>query len=357
MQNFRQRMRAIASSLFSSQRTQKFSTTGPALDDYTSRIAAERAIFADQAIVHELPDIYHYWSNKYLRPRTETLGFSNPDQFFALFLERSFAETMSRPAKFVSVGCGNCDTEVRVARLLLDRGVSDFTIECLDINADMLERGRAMAKENGVATQILPMQGDFNRWRPSHSYDAVMANQSLHHVVELEHLFSAVSEAIVANGRFITADIIGRNGHMLWPEARALLDEFWAELPPKRRYNVQLKRVEERFEDWDCSKEGFEGIRAQDILPLLIERFDFEFFFGFANIIDPFIGRSFGHHFDADSVEDRAFIDRVHARDDAEIIAGRIKPTHIMGVMRNKPFATHSYWENLTPAFCVRPPD
>lgn len=112
--------------------------------------------------------------------------------------------------------------------------------------------------------------------------------------------------------------------------------EFWRELPMSRRYNLQLKRREKTFRDWNCSRESFEGIRAQDILPLLTERFDFDFFFAHSNIIDPFIDRSFGPHFDADSPLDRAFIDRIQARDDAEILAGNISPTHMLAVMHRK---------------------
>ncbi len=33
-----------------------------------------------------LPRIFHYWSNKYLRPMLEEFGVSNPDQFFAKYL-------------------------------------------------------------------------------------------------------------------------------------------------------------------------------------------------------------------------------------------------------------------------------
>jgi hypothetical protein len=87
--------------------------------------------------------------------------------------------------------------------------------------------------------------------------------------------------------------------------------------------------------NWDCAVEGFEGIRAQDILPLLTERFGFTFFLAFGNVISPFVDRSFGHHFDPAREWDRHFIDRVHARDQTEIEAGTITPTHMMAVMRN----------------------
>jgi SAM-dependent methyltransferase len=326
-------------------------------DAYRKRIDAEKAIFDDQIDVHALPEIFNYWSNTYLRPKLESFGFSHPDAFFAHFLERACADAKGRRARFVSIGAGNCDTEVRVARMLVDRGMHDFTLECLELNPKMIERGIVLARENGVASQVLPMTGDFNFWKPTETYDAVMANQSLHHVSNLEGLFDAIRRSLAPNGRFITSDMIGRNGHQRWPEAATIVREFWRELPESYRYNVQLRRQEHEFLDWDCSQEGFEGVHAQDILPQLIKRFDFEFFIGFANVIDPFIDRSFGHHFDAESAADRAFIDRIHARDEEEILAGRIKPTHMLAVMR-KDFRDETlHWKHLTPAFCVRDPN
>lgn len=323
--------------------------------EYDQRLATETAIFAEQTEVHDLPAIFHYWSNRYLRPKLETFGFSNPDEFFARYLELAHAEAESRPLRFASLGCGNCDTEVRVAGLLAGRGLRDFTIDCVDINRAMLDRGEALAADAGVSAHIRTVVGDFNDWHPEIRYAAIVANQSLHHVLNLEGLFAAIEHALDANGRFITSDMIGRNGHMRWPEALDIVQEFWAELPPQYRYNVQLKRHEETFDNWDCSKESFEGIRAQDILPLLVERFDFELFIAFANVIDPFIGRSFGSHFDANKKAGRTFIDRVHERDETEILAGRVKPTHMLAVLRRRPYAGElKTLDHLTPQFCLR---
>jgi phosphotriesterase-related protein len=132
--------------------------------------------------------------------------------------------------------------------------------------------------------------------------------------------------------------------------------EFWTELPAAYRYNLQLHRRERTFKDWDCSVEGFEGIRAQDILPLLMARFGFEAFLPFANLIDPFIDRGIGHNFDPANPEDTAFIDRVHARDEAEIRAGRIKPTHLMAVLTTDRSVRGQCRDGLTPEHCVRWP-
>ena len=327
-------------------------------DAYGDRLRREQEIFADQLDVNELPDIFHYWSHNYLRPKLEHFGSSNPDEFFANALQQAYADAPARPARFVSLGAGNCDTEVRVAQLLVSRGLCDFTIECLDINSAMLERGAAHAREAGVAQQVLPLHGDFNAWQPARRYDAAMANQSLHHVLELEHLFATVAANLPAHGRFVIADMVGRTGHQRWPEALAIVREFWAELPASYRYHRQLREQWDEYLDFDCSGEGFEGIRAQDIMPLLLQHFAFESYLGFANVIDPFVDRGFGGHFDADSAQDRALIDRIHARDEAELQAGRIKPTHAMAVLRRPDYAGPlQVWQNLTPQHCLRVPD
>ncbi|MCB1589728.1 MAG: methyltransferase domain-containing protein [Xanthomonadales bacterium] len=325
-------------------------------DVYAARLAQERAIFAEQKQVHDLPEIFHYWSNTHLRPMMEAFGFSNPDQFYARYLPEA-ARRVDGPARFVSLGSGNCDTEVRVAALLRDMGLQDFVIECLDINEDMLERGRALAREAGLQAQVLPLLTDFNQWSPEACYAAAMANQSLHHVVELERLFDSVRQCLLPRGLFLTSDMVGRNGHQRWPEALRAVWGFWHELPAERRYNLQLERQEDWFENWDCSGEGFEGIRAQDILPLLLERFHFELFLPYGNIIDPFIDRSFGHHFDAASAADRAFIDRVHARDEAGILAGEWTPTHLVAVLCLDPPEMPLRSRGLQPEDCVRPPE
>jgi SAM-dependent methyltransferase len=322
---------------------------------YAERVAREQAIFAGQVVVHDLPPIFHYWSNTWLRPQFEALGFSDPDRFFVEYLKRAIADHPDRPVRFASLGAGNCDTEIRVARALVEAGLDRFTLECVDINPAMLERGRAAAREQGLEAQVLPVEGDFNAWRPSGRYEAIMANQSLHHVLALENLFGAIESALTDDGRFVVSDMIGRNGHMRWPEAMAIVHEYWRELPPAYRWNVQLRRHEELLEYWDCSKEGFEGIRAQDILPLLIERFDFETFYAYGNLIDPFIDRSFGPHFDADSADDRALIDRIHERDVAEIAAGNIKPTHLIAVLRKRPYeGPMAHLPGITPTSSVR---
>lgn len=323
--------------------------------DYSARMAEELAVYRDCADVNELPAIFHYWSDKYVRPMQEEVGASNPDQFFARFLRLSADRVGKAAPVFVSIGAGNCDTEARVARLLREQGLERFTIECLDINQTMLDRGLEHAAEQGVAEHIRPLIGDFNDWHPERNrYAGVMANQSLHHVVELERLFDAVKMGLAPEAAFVVSDMIGRNGHMRWPEALEALQTFWRELPDSYRYNRVLSRHEAEYINWDCSKEGFEGIRAQDIVQALLQRFAFEIFIGFGNVVDVLVDRNFGHNFDADGEWDRAFIDRVHAFDEAGFAAGTLTPTHMLAVLRAEPVTEPFHSRGIAPELIAR---
>ena len=327
--------------------------TAPQDTRYLAKVAAERATFDDQAEIHELPAIFHYWSNKYLRPKLEEYGFSNPDQFFLKYLLEAVNRTGSTTPKFLSVGSGNCDTEVRLAVQLKLAGMTNFSFECLDLSPPMLARGRAQALAQGVAEHMVLTVSDFNNWQTTHCFDAVIANQSLHHVVKLEHLFDAIKLALLPNGLFITSDMIGRNGHMRWPEALKVVQRFWQELPKSYRYNRELRRHESTYKNWDCSRANFEGIRAQDVLPELIKRFNFKLFIAAGSVVDIFIDRTFGHHFDVTKSRDLDFIDRLHDYDERALLSGELTPTRMFAVM-SLTEEPGQFSRGLTPEKCVR---
>lgn len=325
---------------------------------YTARLAQERLTYDQKEVVHDLPPIFHYWSHNHLRPILAEIGVSSIEDFFVDALAAGHADrTHTGPSRFVSIGAGNCDLEVEVAVRLRGRGVESFVIECLEFNPMMLERGAKAARSEGVGAHILGVEADFNAWQPdSVAYDGAIANQALHHVVNLEGLYDGLRRGLRPEARFAVSDMIGRNGHRRWPEARAVVEQFWSELPEEYRYHRQLRRYESEYLDWDCSQEGFEGVRSQDVLPLLAERFGFERFLGFANVIDPFVDRGFGPNFDADAAWDCDFVDRVHKRDVEGLLGGELKPTHLIATARidDVPGGA-AVWDRMTPEFAIRP--
>lgn len=321
--------------------------------EYKQRLEKEKAVYKDCKNVSDLPPIFRYWADTHLMPTFREFGFATPEHFFYKEIARYANISDAKTIRMISIGAGNCDVETYIAQHLIHDGIHNFTIECLDINEDMLARGKAYTKENNVDKYITQVVGDFNNWLPDGKYDIVIANQSLHHVVNLEGLFDAIASCLVLHGRFMVSDMIGRNGHQRWPEALDALMPFWNEMPDLYKYNQLLKRHEEHFLDHDCSTEGFEGIRSQDILPLLVERFNFDLFLPFANIIMVFIDRAFGHNFDSEADWDKDFIDRIHKADVELINAGKLSPTQMVASLCIEEVVTRKPG-HLTPRFCVK---
>lgn len=328
---------------------------------YLDSLAAEQKAYENCVDVHALPPIFHYWSHQYLLPKLQSFGFSGTRDMFAKVLLQACAADR-RPHRFLSLGAGNCDLEIDLARSLQAQA-RDFILDCVDLNPSMLERGRIAAQQAGVASQFNFIAADLNYFDLTRDYDAVIASQSLHHVVNLEDLFEKVQKSLRPGGKFLIADMIGRNGHQRWPEALPIVQEFWRKLPPSYRFNRLLGSYDEFYQDWDCSSEAFEGVRSQDILPLLLKQFHFHFFLSYGNLIDPFIDRAFGYHFDPASPWDRAFIDEVHRRDEDELASGRLKPTHMIAVVSNQELpgypSPESYVRNpekIVPASNPAPP-
>lgn len=324
---------------------------------YETKVEQEIRIYRDVANVHELPPICHYWSNKYLRPKLESLGFKNPDDFYIQYITRIARSNPQSTCDILSLGAGNCDTEAHLCDLLREEGISNFVFHCLDINPQMLARGQQLARERDLTSHFAFIETDINSWDAKTSYDIIIANQSLHHVVELELLFEKTHRCLRDSGFFLTNDMIGRNGHMRWPEALELVQACWTLLDEKHKWNCQLKRHEEVYENWDCSLEGFEGVRSQDILPLLLKTFHFDCFFGFANTINIFVDRAFGPNFDVSDPKDCYFIDFVSQLDDYFIETGKFKPTQMIAAMTKTDRSPTRVYKHLTPEFCIRDPN
>jgi len=321
------------------------------------RLMVERATFRMTPGIHDLPPIFHYWSNKYLRPELEALGFDSPEDFYFLVARDRAKQTNGR-IRCLGVASGRCETEIGLARRLLEAGISvQFT--CLDLNRHLLEDARGLCRQAGLQDRFRFECVELGRDEPAPApaYDFAMANQCLHHFQELEAALDFVHGALVADGVFATCDVIGRNGHQLWPEARAEVDRIWAGLPERLRRDRTRGGSAAQFHDYDHSNVGFEGIRAQEVLPLLVERFHFERFVPFACLVLPFVERRFGWNFDAGNAADRELIDDIARRDQQLLHEGVLKPTQLIAAMRKQPVPQlHSRFP-FTPAECIRWPD
>ena len=324
--------------------------------DYESRIRSQIAQYAHPEKLSKLGPIYRYWINKHIRPRISAVfGVSDAMLFYTQYCIEALRQPGSS-RRILSLGAGECAYEISLIKKLVEMGEEDFVVEGIELSPVRFDRARSNAAAEGVERYLKFTEGDLNTWLPAEKYSVVIAKDTLHHVLGLEHLFDAIHDALEDNGIFLTTDMIGRNGHMRWPEALEIIQGIWDFIPDHYKTNHQLKRVEKQYDNWDCSKTGFEGIRAQDVLRLLVEKFTFRGFLGFGNLPDIFIERGFGHNLDVDNPHDTGFIDFLEQLNSLLIDLGYLKPTMMYGAMTRRkedapPARCYRHW---TPEFCIR---
>jgi SAM-dependent methyltransferase len=324
-------------------------------EEYNTRLSEQKQQYKSGEDIHDLPNIFHYWSNKYLKPKVESVfGVSAVSDFYA----RPFCELFSinqNELKFVSVGSGDCGQEIGICQYMLNRGFKNFCFLCLEVNEHLISQAREKIKDASIERWVQVRYFDVNRDRFDFPVDGFMAHHSLHHILELERLFGMMDDCLQPHGKFVTQDMIGRNGHMRWPETLNFVNAFWAVTDPSKKINHQLKVTHEGFVNFDCSKEGFEGVRSQDVLPLLISHFSFSAFMATGGLIEIFVDRGYGPNYSSDNLQDTEFIDSVADLNDRLIALGLIKPTMLFAEMGKKGVSKSAkLYKGLRPEFCVR---
>lgn len=341
---------------FARTRLRQVLAVSPPLLQHAIRTAAELAVYRFKVVDETLPPIFHYWSNTYLRPSLERLGYSSPDGFFFKRIVQHARERSSVQLRILSIGAGRCEAEIELAEKLRHEGVSAIKFLCVDINEGALRQARATAARRGLDEMFAFSVTDAAAVPCDVPFDVVIANQCLHHFVNLDHVLDRVHQCLAEDGVLVTCDVIGRNGHQLWPEALEEVEAMWRKLPRKYHYDRTLGAIRDEYVNYDHSDVAFEGIRAQEVLPRLLDRFHFEIFMPYACIVLPFVERRFGFNFDPDSTFDRAFIDEVAARDASLIREGTIKPTQLLASLRKHAVDDCVCFDDrLTPERCLRP--
>ena len=294
-----------------------------------------------------LPPIFRYWSGRFVAPDAQRLGIGSPESFYLDHIRRSAAGAHA-PVRVLSVGSGTCGMEIGLAAQLRADGIAvQFT--CIDFNPALMHRAAAAAREHGADASMRFEARDCNLPFELPGQDVIIVNQFLHHVTELETLCVSLRRSLAAHGVLLGSDIVGRNGHQLWPDVETAVQEAWATLPAHKRHDRHFNATSPRYRPIDHAAYSNEGVRAQDIVGCLLAEFDFELFFSFGGAIMPFVERRIGFNFDPQLAEDREWIDHVHTLDAAALAAGRYPAANMIAALRHKGGVVQPVFEPISP--------
>ncbi len=178
-----------------------------------------------------------------------------------------------RGGRWLSLGCGGAETEVRAATL------GHFaSMLALDLSEVSLEAGRDRASRAGVTT-IEFRTADLNDLDlPAGEFDVVLMCMSLHHVKNLEETLAQVERCLAPDGAFLVNEYVGPSQFQFTDLQLELTRDLLAALPPSLRTDlntgaVKPEYVRQTIEHWYAADPS-EAIRSDEIVGELARRFD-----------------------------------------------------------------------------------
>jgi SAM-dependent methyltransferase len=188
--------------------------------------------------------------------------------------------------KGLTLGCG----AGRLERYLLTNGVCQ-SFHGIDISEDAVAEAEATAERE--ALPLTYAVGDLNfATLPVKTFDLVVAQTSLHHVLFLEHVAEEVWKTLKKGGYLWIHDFIGETQGQYDAERLTLMNQILALLPEKFRVNHVNKRTVTQIQRPEPGRLGspFEKIRSEEIVEIFERWFTIEWkgeFNAFLHLVAP----------------------------------------------------------------------
>jgi ubiquinone/menaquinone biosynthesis C-methylase UbiE len=232
-------------------------------------------------------------------------------------------------ARMLSLGSGPGGIEIDLAGR-----IDTAAIVCTDINAELLALGRQRAAERQLNIDFV--EADLNTVDlPAREFDLVFCHASLHHVIELERLAEQICRTFRPAGELIAVDVVSRNGYLMWPENRAVVQAIFQSLPEQYRLNhtaYAAPRIDRGIWEADTSASGMECARSEEILPILERHFSVREFVPYFAICRRFFDTMYGPNYDLSRLLDNAIVDWVWQLDLHYLETLQLRPETFFGI-------------------------
>jgi len=307
-------------------------------DDYAKRIRAEVDHFSKVAAKSQTdPEKVQRFSprvkafdeamNLYREVFYEKMPHMALDNYILEYVSKNSGIT-----RIVSLGCGTGDWELE----LVEKAHQKINMDLIEINNDILKYAIEYSEKHNLPVNTIVQ--DVNKLKlESEHYDFIIVRSSLHHFLELEHVFSKINKALKPNGKFLVmGEVIGRNGQLLHDETREIVEKMMVILPEKFRFNHNTGKIDKRFPQIDYAKDSFEAIRSEDIYPLILEYFESVEHIAFDAIISYLLDFRYGPNYDMDNKLDSSIIQFIVQMDMYYLQNKILKPTSLFGIFARK---------------------
>lgn len=232
-----------------------------------------------------------------------------------------------------------CSGAARIEASFAAQVGSNVEWSLLDINVDLL----------GLASRQFPpsvkldlIEANVNALKFSgEKWDVILCVSALHHLVELENVVKFCHDSLNEDGEFWSiGENVGRNGNRLWPDALSKANTLFEQLPEQFRFNHHTRQLDCAVPDNDYSVGCFEGIRSEDIEPVLDRWFHPEDVYRRNCFLWRLVNLAYSDNYDLGKPEDCKTI-AMMVNAEVELFAAGGRGTELHGVYRPRLFRKH----------------
>jgi SAM-dependent methyltransferase len=172
----------------------------------------------------------------------------------------------------LTLGCGTG----RCERDLLSKGVG-LSFHGIDISERAIAKAREIAKEQNLPLTYEVADLNFVRL-PENTFDLVVAQTCLHHILFLEHVAEQIWHSLKGNSYLWIHDFIGETQFQYDPKRVSIANKILQALPEKLKKNKITGRLIEEIKRPEPGRLGspFESIRSSEIVPVFQRWFTIE---------------------------------------------------------------------------------
>ncbi|NWG04921.1 MAG: class I SAM-dependent methyltransferase [Syntrophaceae bacterium] len=243
------------------------------MSEDSEKIAEYWGRLAKEKVQGETPSRRCPWTDSsliqkyYIHP---TISGRMDANWFIWVKENFFFEPAERA---LNLGCGDGCLERHGAAINVFKYCDAF-----DMSPGAIEIAKAKAEELGIQERIHYEVADANQIHLKKAvYDVVFSAMALHHIENLEHVLEEIGGALKKDGLFIISEYVGPN-HFQWTDEQLrVANDLLLLLPERFRIDPATGIVRNRIDRQPLSHmmaiDPSEGVRSEDIIPLIEERF------------------------------------------------------------------------------------
>lgn len=261
-----------------------------------------------------------------------TASGSPDDDWLSMVRARHLPRPLERT---LVIGCGGGHLERALAR-------KDAVgrILAVDADADQVARAREQAERVGLGTISYSVFDPERGELPPGPWDAIFAQDVLHHVSRLGELLARIGASLSRRGRFVMAEYVGPARFQYSDERMDLVARYFRLLPDRLRRDPATGRLLWRRERTDAARLArdapSEAARGEDLLAGVRRMFDVEVEYpGGQGLLHPLLA-GLALHFGEDPASDERLLEVLCAAETRLFTAGRLDSPFVYLVGRRR---------------------